>query len=272
MKLIIDTEQHTLTRDEQGRLETIPLYSDTAFALLTREWLKIGWNQKYTYTFSWMGRPIIQLPEDLIRIQEVIYALKPSVVIETGVAHGGSLVYYASLLKAMSRGGSFRVIGVDVEIRKHNRRAIQDHELCPYICLVEGNSVAPEVIERVRANIRPEQRVLVILDSCHTKQHVRDELEAYHGFVTPGSYIVATDGIMRDLGDVPRGRPEWGRDNPTEAAAEFARDDPDFLLEDPRWPFNESSLRGNVVTHWPGAWLRRRTPAATMPNETLGNG
>src|SRR5262245_20935187 len=110
MRLIIDTEQQTLSRDEQGQTETMPLYSDTAFALLSKAWLRVGWNQKYTYTFSWMGRPIIQLPEDLIRIQEVIYTVKPDVIVETGVAHGGSLVFYAALLKAMGRG---RVLGVD---------------------------------------------------------------------------------------------------------------------------------------------------------------
>jgi cephalosporin hydroxylase len=221
---------------------------------VSRQWLKIGWNQKYPYTFSWLGRPIIQLPEDLLRIQEVIHGVKPDVIVETGVAHGGSLIFYASLCRAMGRG---RVIGVDVEIRPHNRAAIEADDLFPLITLIEGDSVAPEVVRRVRGHVEPGESVLVLLDSCHTKGHVRAELEAYHGLVSPGSYIVATDGIMRDLHDVPRGRPEWIDDHPAAAAAEFAAEHPEFVLQQPAWTFNESELSENV-THWPGAWLRRK--------------
>ena len=109
-------------------------------------WVKVGWNQKYPYTFSWMGRPIIQLPEDLIRTQELIYKLRPDVIVETGVAHGGSLVFYAGLCTAIGNG---RVIGIDVEIRKHNRAAIEAHEMFPRIELIEGDSVSPEIIKQV---------------------------------------------------------------------------------------------------------------------------
>src|SRR3954471_6815382 len=116
MKFLIDTEEKSLSIEDAGQKKTIPLFSKDAFELISRQWLKVGWNQKYPYTFSWLGRPIIQLPEDIIRIQEVIYRLKPDVIVETGVAHGGSLVLYASLCKAIGRG---RVIGIDVEIRKH---------------------------------------------------------------------------------------------------------------------------------------------------------
>ncbi len=108
MKLTLDTDQKTLSVEAHGRTEILPLYSDRAFDLISEQWLKVGWNQRYSYTFSWMGRPVIQLPEDIVRIQEVLYRVKPDVVIETGVAHGGSLILYASLFKAMGRG---RVIG-----------------------------------------------------------------------------------------------------------------------------------------------------------------
>src|SRR5688572_10244635 len=193
MKLIIDTDKKTLTLDCEETKEMIDLYSDKAFELLSEQWLKVGWNQKYPYIFSWMGRPIIQLPEDMIRTQEVIYRVKPDVIVETGIAHGGSLIYYASLCKAMERG---RVIGIDIEIRSHNRKAIEAHELAAYIALVEGSSTAPEVVSRVKSMCRPGEKILVILDSNHSKRHVADELEAYSGMVAPGSYIVATDGIM----------------------------------------------------------------------------
>ncbi|MDD5177607.1 MAG: CmcI family methyltransferase [Sterolibacterium sp.] len=253
MKLIIDTETATLTEEDASGTRRFDLYSKEAFERLSRQWVRVGWNQKYQYTFSWMGRPIIQLPEDMLRIQEVIYRLKPDVIIETGVAHGGSLIFYASLCKAMDKG---RVIGIDIEIRPHNRAAIESHELSGFITLVEGGSTATDVAAKVRSMVKTGERALVILDSNHSKAHVAAELETYCGLVTPGSYIVATDGIMFDLHDVPRGAADWQWDHPTAAAAEFAREHPEFVLEQPPWPFNESSLTENI-THWPGAWLRR---------------
>lgn len=252
MKLTIDTDAGTLT-EETTEARTLSLYSREAFEILSREWVRVGWDQKYSYTFSWMGRPIIQLPEDMIRMQEVIYRLKPDVIVETGVAHGGSLVFYASLCKAMGQG---RVIGVDIEIRPHNRQAIEAHELFPMITLIEGSSVSPETVEQVRSLIQPDEKVLVILDSCHTKAHVKAELEVYHPLVSIGSYVVATDGIMQSVHDVPRGNPGWRDDHPSAAASDFAAAHPEFVIEQPTWPFNESPLTQNV-THWPGAWLRR---------------
>src|SRR5579872_186521 len=137
MKLTIDTEAKSLVVNANGQERCLKLYSDEAFELISHQWLKVGWNQKYPYTFTWMGRPIIQIPEDILRIQEVVYRVKPDVIIETGVAHGGSLIFYASLFKAMGRG---RVIGVDIEIRPHNRKAIEAHEMKLLIELVEGSS------------------------------------------------------------------------------------------------------------------------------------
>lgn len=253
MKLTIDTENNTLIIEEGQKQRNIALYSKEAFEIITKLWLKTGWNQKYTYTFSWLGRPIIQLPEDLIRIQEVIYQVKPDVIVETGIAHGGSLIYYASLFKTMGKG---RVIGVDIEIRPHNRKAIENHELYPLITMIEGNAIAAETVEQVKSLIKPGETVMIVLDSCHTKEHVLKELEAYHDLVTSGSYIVATDGIMESLSDVPRGNPEWLHDNPKAAAEEFVKNHPEFILEQPKWIFNESELSNNI-THWPGAWLKK---------------
>lgn len=253
MKVLIDTEAKTLVLHDPAGQAPLDLYSDEAFNLLSALWVKVGWNQKYTYTFSWMGRPVIQFPEDMIRVQEAIWAIKPDVVIETGVAHGGSLIYYASLFAAMGKG---RVIGVDIEIRPHNRAAIEAHHLFDRITLIEGSSTAPEVVEQVRSHVKPGDTVLVILDSNHSYAHVRDELAAYADMVSVGSYIVATDGLMRDLADVPRGQPGWETDNPATAAEEFAAARDDFALELPERPFNESTLQA-PVTHWPSAWLRR---------------
>ena len=254
MKLTIDTTEGTLTSDAGTETSVLDLYSKEAFQLISQQWLKIGWNQKYSYTFSWLGRPIVQLPEDMIRAQEVIYRLRPDVIIETGVAHGGSLIYYASLCKLMNHG---RVIGIDIEIRPHNRQAVENHELSDWITLIEGSSTAPNIVQEVHKLVKPGEVVLVILDSNHSKQHVADELEAYCDLVTPDSYIVATDGLMKDLYDSPKGKAEWKWDHPTAAAAEFADSHPEFELAQPVWLFNESDLTDNV-THWPGAWLRRR--------------
>lgn len=253
MKLTIDTERKQITIEQNGATRTLDLYSREAFEQISHQWLKVGWNQKYPYTFSWMGRPIIQLPEDMVRTQEVVYRVKPDVIIETGVAHGGSLIFYASLFKAMGKGC---VIGVDIEIRQHNRKAIEAHELASFITLIEGSSIEKSVVSKVKSLVKPGETVLVILDSNHTRQHVLMELEAYHDLVSPGSYIVATDGSMKDLYDVPRGKPEWKQDNPTMAAIEFAKKHPEFVIEQPPWLFNESELKENI-THWPSAWLKR---------------
>ncbi len=254
MKITIDTDSKILLHEQDGSTRSIELYSTEAFELISQQWLKIGWNQKYPYIFSWMGRPIIQLPEDMIRAQEVVYRVKPDVLIETGVAHGGSLIFYASLFKVLGRG---RVIGVDIEIRPHNRQAIERHEMFPLITLIEGDAVAAATVAHVKGLVAPGETVMVILDSCHTKDHVARELDAYNDLITPGSYIVATDGSMKDLSDVPRGNLQWQSDNPTAAAIEFAGKHNEFILEQPAWPFNESELKNNI-THWPSAWLRRK--------------
>ncbi|HDS01576.1 MAG TPA: hydroxylase, partial [candidate division Zixibacteria bacterium] len=137
MKIILDTDTNLLIEENAGDIKKYDLYSRESFELISRYWVKVGWSMKYPYTFSWLGRPVIQLPEDMIRVQEVLFKVQPDVIIETGVAHGGSLVFYASLCKALGKG---RVIGIDIEIRPHNRSAIESHFLFPYITLIEGSS------------------------------------------------------------------------------------------------------------------------------------
>lgn len=255
MKLTIDTSAATLSIEQGGKIESMPLYSKRAFELLSDQWSKVGWNQKYTYTFSWMGIPVIQLPEDMIRTQEVIWNVKPDVIVECGVAHGGGAIFYASLCKAIGKG---RVIGVEVEFRSDHKEKIEQHSLGSLITLVEGSSIDPSTVNTVKSLIKPGEKVLVLLDSNHTKAHVAAELEAYHPMVTVGSYIVATDGCMEWLHDVPRGRPEWKNDNPAAAAREFAASHTNFVIEEPKPTFNESELTKNI-THWPDAWLKRLT-------------
>jgi cephalosporin hydroxylase len=251
MKMTIDTEARTLRVDEGA---ASPLYSPEAFAALSDVWLKVGWAMRYSYGFSWLGRPVIQLPEDLVRMQEVLHRIRPDVVVETGVAHGGSLIFYASLFKAMDRG---RVVGVDIEIRPPNRAAIEAHPLADRIALIEGDSAAPETVEKVRAMVRPGETVMVVLDSNHTRDHVARELEAYAALVSRDSYVVVTDGIMQDLTDVPGGQAGWREDNPQQAARDFLERHPEFVLDPPAPGFGESRVP-TPLTYWPTAWLRRR--------------
>jgi cephalosporin hydroxylase len=253
MKLEIDEEAATVTVRRDGEVSTFPLASAEAFAAVSQAWLRCGWDTKYVYSFAWLGRPIIQLPEDMFRVQEVLYRLKPDVIVETGVAHGGSLVFYASLCKAMEQG---RVIGIDVEIRPHNRAAIEAHELFPYMTLIEGSSTDAAIVRQVRNQIRADDSVFVMLDSNHTKQHVLDELRAYAPMVTPGSYVVAADGIMEQVAGAPRTKPDWSWNNPKAAAIEFVQQDARFVIEEPPFPFNEGMIRERV-TYWPSAYLKR---------------
>lgn len=253
MKITIDTNAKTVTTDEGAH----DLLSAEAFQLLSDLWVRVGWNQKYSYSFSWFGRPIMQLPEDMIRIQEVIYRVQPDVIIETGIAHGGSLIYYASLLKAMGEGGKVgKVVGVDIEIRKHNRAAIEAHPLKPMITLIEGSSVDPAIVQAVRNEVPAGAKVLVLLDSNHSYAHVKAELEAYADFVTPGSYIVSTDGVMEYLAGDPRAPQDWVWDNPRKAALDFAAKDARFVAEQPAPGHNEASCDIRT-TYWPDAYLKR---------------
>lgn len=253
MRLTIDTEARRLVRETAAGRDELPLDSPEAFDLLSEQWLTVGWGQRYSYNFTWLGRPLIQLPEDVLRIQELVFRVEPDVIVETGVAHGGSLVLYASLCRALGRG---RVVGVDIEIRAPNRTAIEAHPLASYITLVEGDSVDPSIVADVRSSIEPQERVLVILDSNHSKAHVLAELEAYSPLVSVGSYIVATDGVMADVASVPGGRADWTWDNPQEAVREFVAANPGFELDDPAPLFKEGGTT-RPVTYWPSAYVRR---------------
>jgi cephalosporin hydroxylase len=251
-RLLIDLDEGEVTLDDgrtNHRLDT-----PEAFRAVSHAWRRCGWDTKHVYSFTWLGRPIIQLPEDMVRMQEVIHRVRPDVIVETGIAHGGSLIFYASLCKAMERG---RVIGVDIEIRAENREAIEQHALKPLVTLVEGSSTDPDIVARVEEWIGPGETVLVLLDSDHGRDHVLAELVAYSPMVTPGSYIVATDGIMEELEEgAPRTSPDWGWNNPRQAVRDFLASNPGFTLEEPSFDFNEGAV-ADRVTYWPGGFLRR---------------
>lgn len=249
MKIIIDTEKGTVSANDK----VYEIGTNEGFKIISDAWIRSGWDTKYVYSFAWLGRPIIQLPEDMIRMQEVIFDIKPDVVIETGVAHGGSLIFYASLFKAMEKG---RVVGIDIEIRPHNRKAIEDHFLSNYITIVEGSSTDNKTIDKVKELIHPNEKAIVILDSNHTYSHVLDELRLYSQFVSVGSYIVSTDGIMEYVVGAPRTQPDWNMNNPKKAAEDFVKENKNFIIVEPTFPFNEGLVKERV-TYWPSAFIKR---------------
>lgn len=249
MKYIIDTENQTFTQGNQQ----LPLYSKEAFSLLSTLWLKIGWNHRYHYTFTWLGRPILQLPEDIVRLQEVLWELKPDVIIETGIALGGSLLFYASLCALAGKG---RVIGVDIDLHATNREALENHPLSSYLTCIEGSSTDPLTLAAVRSLVEKDQSVFIVLDANHSKEHVLQELCLYAPLVTQGSFIVVADGFKQLLSDVPRGKKEWENDHPVAAVEEFLGSHPEFVLECPERHYNRSSIRKSV-THFQNGWLRR---------------
>ena len=183
---------------------------------------------KYTYHFSWMGRPIIQLPQDMLAMQEIIWRIKPDLVIECGIAHGGSMLYYASLLELQGHG---EVLGIDLDIRPHNREAIESHPMFKRVSMIQGSSIDPAVVEQVRA-LAEGKRVIVVLDSNHTHEHVLAELRAYAPLVSQGSYCVVMDTVVEDMpADAFPDRP-WGvGDNPKTAVWAYLKETSDFEID-----------------------------------------
>ncbi|WP_426391401.1 cephalosporin hydroxylase family protein [Variovorax sp. R-27] len=181
----------------------------------------------YSYNFSWMGRPIIQYPQDIVAMQELIWRVQPDLIIETGIAHGGSLIFSAAMLELNAACGGpadARVLGIDIDIRSHNRKAIEAHPMMKRISMIEGSSIAQDVIDKVKAAASDKRSVLVCLDSNHTHAHVLDELRAYAPLVSVGSYCVVFDTIVEDLPDSLFPDRPWGPgDNPKTAVHEFLK-------------------------------------------------
>ncbi len=222
--------------------------SDSDLMAMSRMWARAVAPYRYPYHFRWMGRPIIQVPQDILAMQELIWQVRPSVVVETGVAHGGSAVFYASMLELL--GGEGVVIGVDVDIRSHNRAAIEAHPMAKRIRLIEGSSIDPEVVAEVFRQVGDRGPVIVTLDSNHTREHVLAELRAYAKLVKKGSYLVVFDTLLEDLpAQLSSGRP-WGPGNGPKTAVE------EFLQENRRFVIDEDIDAKLLITVAPRGWLR----------------
>jgi len=240
------------------------LGSDSDVLALSRRWSEETNRHGYTYNFSWMGRPIIQYPQDMAAMQELIWKVRPDLIIETGIAHGGSLIYSASLLAlldmadAIEKGETIdpsksqrRVLGVDIDIRAHNREAIEAHPMASRISMIQGSSTDASTIEQVHAFAAPYKRILVCLDSNHTHDHVLSELEAYASLTSVGSYCVVFDTLVEDLPAEMFGDRPWGPgDNPKTAVHAYLKDHPEFEID--------SAVHNKLlITVAPDGYLRR---------------
>ena len=197
---------------------------------LSLRWINTSARYSYSYNFTWLGRPIIQFPQDIVAMQEIIWQVKPDLIIETGIAHGGSLIFYASMLELI--GGEGQVLGIDIDIREHNRVEIEKHPMFKRITMMEGSSTDEAVVGKVRELANGKKRVLVALDSNHTHNHVLKELELYSPLVRTGSYLVVFDTVIEDM---PAGyfsdRPWDKGNNPKTAVWEFLRSNDRFMID-----------------------------------------
>jgi cephalosporin hydroxylase len=220
----------------------------------TRSWMDLAQAARYPYHFEWMGRPIIQYPQDIVAVQEIIWSVKPDLIIETGIAHGGSLIFSASMLELNAISGGpqdAEVLGLDIDIRAHNRAAIEAHPMARRISMLEGSSVAPEVIAEVKAKAVGKKSVLVLLDSNHTHDHVLGELNAYAHLTSVGSYCVVFDTVIEDMPDDAFGDRPWSKGNNAKTAVW------DFLTRYPEFEIDKSIQHKLLITVAPDGYLKR---------------
>jgi cephalosporin hydroxylase len=206
------------------------MVGDSDLQRVAGELFRKSFEHRYSYNFTWMGRPIIQYPQDIVAMQELIWSVQPDLIIETGIAHGGSLVFYASMLELLGNDGL--VLGIDIDIRAHNRRAIEAHPMSARIRMIEGSSIAPEIADQVASIAQGRKRVLVALDSNHTHDHVLRELELYSPMVSVGSYLVVFDTVVEDMPKSCFPDRPWGPgNNPKTAVHEFLRGNDRFEID-----------------------------------------
>lgn len=249
----------------QERVERVKqLAEDQNFKSLSKRWLEESMRKSYVYNFSWLDRPIIQNPIDIVAMQEIIWEVKPDLIIETGIAHGGSLIFSASMLAmldycdAVQTGTPLdtakpkrRVLGIDIDIRAHNREAIEAHPMSNRIDLIQGSSIVPEIIDQVKNRAKDYKKVLVCLDSNHTHEHVLAELLAYAPLTSVGSYCVVFDTFVEDVpADVFSDRPWHPGNNPKTAVWEYLKSHPEFEID-------KSIQDKLLITVAPDGYLKR---------------
>jgi cephalosporin hydroxylase len=245
----VEDEQFALARAQN----ITELGADTDLKSFSRAWQVEAAKHNYIYNFSWLGRPIIQLPQDVFAMQELIWSIQPDLIIETGIAHGGSLIFSASMLELNAACGGREegeVLGIDIDIRAHNRKAIEAHPMFKRISMIQGSSIAPEVIEQVRAKAAGKQRVLVCLDSNHTHDHVLAELKAYAPLTSVGSYCVVFDTAIEEVPAEMSADRTWGPGNNPKTAVR------EFLKTTDRFEIDQDIPNKFLITVAPDGYLR----------------
>lgn len=249
---------------DQVELNIAKLGQDKALQQRSLDWVRDSARQSYSYNFEWFGRPIIQYPQDIVAMQELIWQIKPDLIIETGIAHGGSLIFSASMLAQLDmceaieigttldpKNSKRKVLGIDIDIRPHNRESIEAHPMASRIQMIQGSSIAPEIVEQVRQEAKGYQRILVCLDSNHTHAHVLAELEAYAPLTSVGSYCVVFDTIVEDMPKEMFPDRPWGfGDNPKTAVWEYLKMHPEFEID-------KSIQHKLLITVAPDGYLKR---------------
>jgi len=222
--------------------------SDKGFQSLTAHWFVESCKHRYSYNFSWMGHPIIQYPQDIMAMQEIIWRVKPDLIIETGIAHGGSIIFYAAMVELL--GGDGEVCGIDIEIRPHNRIGIENHPMFKRITMLEGSSTDEDILNRVAKRARNKKRIMVVLDSNHTHDHVMEELQLYAPLVTKGSYLVVFDTVVEDMSENLFPDRPWGRGNNPRTAVQA------FLETTDRFEVDHQIESKLAITVAPGGYLK----------------
>jgi cephalosporin hydroxylase len=236
--------------EEQKKLNITALGENKSLKQTALNFMHDSSNNKYTYNFTWLGRPIIQFPQDMIALQEIIWSVKPDLIIETGIAHGGSLIFSASILELL--GNDSHVLGIDIDIRDHNRIEIEKHPLAKRITMIEGSSVDELIVKKVHDFASGKMNIMVILDSNHTHEHVLQEILAYSSLVSVGSYLIVFDTGVEDFPeDFNWGIRSWGKgNNPKTAVWEFLKTHDEFEIDD-------SIHNKLLITASPDGYLRR---------------
>jgi cephalosporin hydroxylase len=263
MVITIDTGKASVRVADDTGVQEYELFSPAAFRILSRQWLSLGWNLHHSFTFSFMGRHFIQLPDDMLRLGELIWRLRPDLIIETGVYDGGSSLFLATLCR-MGRHG--RIVSIEKNFRPGVREAVLEIA-GDIVTFIEGDSSSPEIAARVSQEIRADERVCVFLDSDHTAKHVAAELDHLGGFVSPGCYVVVADSNMPDMAHTPRGRAAWAHlldqpdgtlsDSPARAVDQFLAVHPEFRRERPVPLFAEEQFDFSELSYFEHTWLKR---------------
>ena len=233
--------------EHRNKIKIKSMGKDSILKKLSQNWFLKGYDYEYSYHFKWLGRPIIQYPQDIIALQEIIWDVKPDIIIETGIARGGSLVFSASMLQLIGKG---QVIGIDIDIREHNKKEIKKHSLRKRMKMIEGSSTDEKTIKKIFQIVKSTDKILVILDSNHTHKHVLKELEVYSKLVTKGSYLVVFDTVIEELPEKLFIKKPWGKKHNPKTAVRS------FLSKNKRFKIDRTITDKLLITAAPEGYLK----------------